>query len=179
MDTQHHLLYYISENLPWEFAATIYRRNLPWLFAVRIRRRNLPWKFAENLSWLFTVGFCICKQVHFYICKQILFIWKQTLFICEKNFICEVFFINTVPFCYCRGSDGPPYIIKFSKRNIVFTNSFLKTWGQNHRVPGTYVKNDYINVIKFMRIKWKHRSGREHRKRRMTEKERLIFQKSR
>ena len=74
------------------------RRNLPWLFAVRICRGNLPWVF------------CICKQNLFCVWEQILFIWKQTFFICEQNvFIVEIFFINSVPFCYCRSSYGPPY----------------------------------------------------------------------
>ena len=97
-DAPHHFLYCISENLPWEFAASICRENLPWLFTVKICRGYLP------------CVFCIRKQILFCICEQILFIGKQTFFICEQNFlICEVFFINSVSFYYCRGSYGPPY----------------------------------------------------------------------
>ena len=94
----------------WEFAVGICRGNLPWLFAARICRRNLPWEFAAGicrgyLPWVF----CIRKRILFCICEQILFIWKQTFFIYEQNFlICEIFFINSVFFCYCRGSYGPP-----------------------------------------------------------------------
>ena len=84
-------------NLPWEVSVAICRRNFPWLFAARICRRNLPWVF------------CIRKRILFCICEQILFIWKQTFFICEQNFlVCEIFFINSVSFYYCCGSDGPP-----------------------------------------------------------------------
>ena len=69
-----------------------------WQFAARICRGCLPWVFY------------IRKRITFCICEQILFIWKQTFFICEQNFlICEVFFINSVSFCYFRGSYGPPY----------------------------------------------------------------------
>ena len=71
-----------------------------------ICRRNLPWVF------------CICKQNLFCVCEQILFIWKQTFFTCEQNvFICEIFFINSVPFCYCGGSYGPPYMVMVKVRN--------------------------------------------------------------
>ena len=55
--TPHHLLLYIFENLPQEFAVRICRNNLPWLFAARICRRNLPAICSENLPWLFAVGF--------------------------------------------------------------------------------------------------------------------------
>ena len=111
-----------SENLPWLFAADICRSYLPWLFAVVMCSENLPWVFVAaicrgNSPPLFAMGicrdflpwdFCICKQIFFCICEQILFIWKQTFFRCERNFfICEIFFINDVPFCYCRGTYGP------------------------------------------------------------------------
>ena len=127
-DAPHHLLYSISENLPWlfaagicrgylprEFAAGICRGNLPWLFAARICRRNLPWVF------------CIRKRILFCICEQILFIWKQTVFIYEQNFlICEIFFINSVSFCYCRGSYGPPHYLVFLQilHNLLLKNGF-------------------------------------------------------
>ena len=86
----HDFLYCIFENLPWEFAVVICRRNLQWLFAVRICRAYLPWVFC--------------------IYKRILFIWRQTFFICVQKFlIWEIFFINSASSCYCRGSYGPPY----------------------------------------------------------------------
>ena len=97
-------------NLPWEFAVEICRGYLPWEFASEICRGNLPQKFAMRiccgyLPWVF----CIRKRVLFCTCEQILFMWKQTFFICQQNFlICETFFINSVSFCYCRGSYGPP-----------------------------------------------------------------------
>ena len=101
------------ENLPWLFTARICRRNLPWEFAARIYHDYLLREFAAgiyrgHLSWLFAV--CICKQILFCVCKQILFISKQTFFMCGQNFfICNIFFINSVSFCYCNVSYGPPY----------------------------------------------------------------------
>ena len=121
----HHLLYCIFENLPWLYAAGICRRNLPWLIAARICRGNLLQVFAvaifrENLPWIF----CIYKQILFCICEQILFIWRQTFFICVQNFlICEIFFINSASSCYCRDSYGPPYYWK----------ELLKAWSKQHR----------------------------------------------
>ena len=84
--------------LPREFAVGICHRNLPWLFAVRICHGYLPRVF------------CIYKRILFCICEQMLFIWRQTFFICVQNFlICEIFFINSAFSCYCRDSYGPPY----------------------------------------------------------------------
>ena len=109
----HHLLYCIFGNLLREFAARICRGYLPWEFAVGICRRNLPWLFAvriccDYLPWVF----CIRKPILFCIREQILFIWKQTFFTCEQNFlICEIFFIDSVSFCYCRGSYGSPSLV--------------------------------------------------------------------
>ena len=63
---------------------------------LRICRGYLPWVF------------CIYKRILFCICEQILFIWRQTFFICVQNFlICEIFFINSASSCYCRGSYEP------------------------------------------------------------------------
>ena len=65
-------------------------------FAVAICRRNLPWEFFARICRGF---FCIYKRILFCICEQILFIWKQTFFICEQNvLICEIFSINSVLF---------------------------------------------------------------------------------
>ena len=77
---------------------------------LRICRGYLPQEIALGICrGYMSLVFCIRKQIFFYICEQILFIWKQTFFICEQNFlICEIFFINSVSFCYCRGSYGPP-----------------------------------------------------------------------
>ena len=108
--TRHHLLYYIFENLPWEFAARNCCGYLPREFAMGICQRNLPWLFPVRIcrGYLPRV-FCTCKQILFRICEKILFIWEQTFFICEQNFfICEIFFINGVPSGYFRGSFGPP-----------------------------------------------------------------------
>ena len=45
----HYLLYYIFENLPWEFAARICRGYLPWKFAAGICRGYLPREFAAGI----------------------------------------------------------------------------------------------------------------------------------
>ena len=118
------------EYLPQLFGVAICRGNLPWLIAVSICRSFLPWEFAAaicrgNVPWLFAVkvyfdylprDFYTCKQILFCIWEQILFIWKQTFFRCEQNFfIREIFFINDIPFCYCRDSYGPPFKIKERK----------------------------------------------------------------
>ena len=107
----------------WEFAVSICRKNLPQEFAVGICRRNLPWEFAAGICCgyllpefgegicrsYFPWVFCIYKSILFCICEQILFIWRQTFFICVQNFlICQIFFINSSSSCYCRGSYGPP-----------------------------------------------------------------------
>ena len=93
----------------WEFAVGIWRGYLPQEFAVGICRRNLPWLFAVRICLGF---FCIYKRILFCICEQILFIWRQTFFICVQNLlICEIFFINSASSCYCRGSYGPPYLL--------------------------------------------------------------------
>ena len=83
----------------WEFPVGICGGYLPWGFAAGICRENLPWVF------------CIYMWILFCIYEQILFIWRQTFCICVQNFlICEIFFINSVSSCYCRGSYGPLYI---------------------------------------------------------------------
>ena len=65
---------------------------------LRICHGYLPWVF------------CIYKRILFCACEQMLFIWRQTFFICVQNFlICEIFFVNSASSCYCRGSYGPPY----------------------------------------------------------------------
>ena len=105
----------------WEFALEICRGNLSQEFAVGICCRNLPWLFATSICRGF---FCIYKRILFCICEQILFIWRQTFFICVQNFlICEIFFINSASSCYCRDSYGPPYYWK----------ELLKAWSKQHR----------------------------------------------
>ena len=94
------------------FAVGICHGYLQWIFAVGIFRSYLPWEFAVRICWGYLPWvFFICKQILFGMCKQILLIWKQTFFRCAQIFfICEMFFVNGVPFSYCRGSYGPPYI---------------------------------------------------------------------
>ena len=120
----------VATHLPWLFAVKICRSYLPWEFAVAICRGNLPWLFAVRIccGYLPWVS-CICNQILFGICKQILFISKQTFFRCEQIFfICEMFFVNGIPFCYCRGSYGPPYfctqIIRLQKFDCFIKLSF-------------------------------------------------------
>ena len=101
-----------------EFAARICRGYLPREFAAAICRGNLPWVFA----------ICICKKILLFICEQTLFIWEQSFFIYEQNFfICEIFFINSVSFCYCRGSYGPPYLKYLFSPELVDKKIFM-TW---------------------------------------------------
>ena len=93
--TLHNLLLFIIENLPQGFAARICRGYLPREFAVAICRGYFLFVFVSKPF------FCICEQM--------LFIWN--LFSCEQNFfICEIFFINSVPFCYCCDSYGPSQV---------------------------------------------------------------------
>ena len=56
-DAPHYLLYWIFENLPWEFAAGICRQNFPQKFAVAFCRENWP------------LVFCMCNRILFCICK--------------------------------------------------------------------------------------------------------------
>ena len=111
-DFSTHLLYCIFENFPWECTTRICLGYLPQKFAVGICRRNLPWLFSAKiclgcLPWVF----CILKRISFCMCEQILFKWKQIFLICEQNcLICEIFFINSISFYFCRGSYGPSHI---------------------------------------------------------------------
>ena len=95
--------------LPEEFATGICRGYLQREFAAGVCRGNLPREFAVPiLPWVL----CIYKRILFCIYEQILFIWRQTFFICVQNFlICEIFFINSVSSCYCHGSYGLPYLL--------------------------------------------------------------------
>ena len=99
---------YLRSYLPWELAVAICRGNLPWLFAVGICRGYLPWEFAVAICrWIFLY---VSKSFLVYVSKSCLYGWKQTFCRCEQIFfICEMFFFNGAPFCYCRGSYGPPY----------------------------------------------------------------------
>ena len=93
-DTPHHLRHYIFENFLREFEARIWRENLPQEFAVKTCHGYMP------------CVFCICEQILFCICGKIFFIWNQTFFF----FICEILFVKSVSFCYCRGSYEPPHL---------------------------------------------------------------------
>ena len=69
-------------------------------FAVGICRRNLPWVFCIYMRILFRI-----------MSKSCLYGSKPFVQPCVQNFlICEIFFINSVSSCYCRGSYGPLYI---------------------------------------------------------------------
>ena len=115
-------------NLPWLSAVAICRGNLPWLFAVGICRGYLPWLSVVGichgyLPWEFAVGsFCVCQQT-FFLCEQIFFLCKKTFYIWKQNifFIYESFFVNSVSFCYCLGSYGPPYFRLFKKMSYIFS----------------------------------------------------------
>ena len=50
------------------------------------------------------------------VCRGIFVYVSKSFFRCEQNFfICEIFFINDIPFCICRDSYGPPFKIKERK----------------------------------------------------------------
>ena len=94
----------IIHNIFWITYSRICRRNLLWLFAARICCRNLPWKFISAICH----GFFVCSSKSFLACvsKSCLYGSKRFLHVSK---ICEIFFMNSVSFCYCRGSHGPPY----------------------------------------------------------------------
>ena len=96
-------------NLPRKFATGICRGYLQREFAAGVCRGYLPREFAVPiLPWVL----CIYKRILFCIYEQILFMWRQTFFICVQTFlICEIFFINSVSSCYCHGSYGLPYLL--------------------------------------------------------------------
>ena len=95
------------------------RKNWSCLFVGRVYRYNLPWEFGAimcraYLPWVF----CICQKI-VSICNLISYIWKQNLF------ICEITFINSVYFCFFRGSYGP-----LCKTVLLLRTCF---WYKNHR----------------------------------------------
>ena len=121
--------------LLWEFAAAICRRNLPQLFAVAFCRGNLPQPYAVafchgNLPWEFAAAICrgylpwvcfvyvkkpfFCVSEFFFFVNKPFLIESKSFSYKSKTFIYENFFFNSVSFCYCRGSYGPPYFLSFS-----------------------------------------------------------------
>ena len=97
-----------------EFAARICRGYLPREFAAGICRGYLPFVFVS-------------KSFSVYVSKSCLYESKP-FFLCEQNFfICEIFFINSVSFCYCRGSYGPPYLKYLFSPELVDKKIFM-TW---------------------------------------------------
>ena len=87
------------------------------IFALGICRSYLSWEFAaavcwENLPWLFAMGWlCICEQNFFCESKSFFIVNKPFLYDSKTFFVYGNFFINSVSFCYCRGSNGPLYIL--------------------------------------------------------------------
>ena len=84
--------------------ACICNGYLPCLFAAAICRGNLPWLFAVGL---FKPFFCVNK-LFFFANESFLIEIKPFLYVSKSFFIYENFPINSVSYCYCRGSYGPP-----------------------------------------------------------------------
>ena len=108
------------ENLPWLFAARICRRDLPQEFAARICRGYFSREFAAgicrgNLLQESAVAIChgylpfvFAKRSFFvYVSKSCLYESKPFLYVCKTCEICEIFFVNSVSFCYYRCSYRP------------------------------------------------------------------------
>ena len=91
-------------NLPREFAMVICHENLSWKFSARIFRRNLPWLFAVRICRGFLSFVFVTKSFFVYVSKCCLDESKPFLYVRETFFICEIFFISSVSFCYCRGA---------------------------------------------------------------------------
>ena len=105
-DTPHHHLLYIFENLPQEVALWICCKNLPWLFATRIYRGYC----RENMPQELVVA--ICRGFFAFVSKSFsVYVSTSCFYESKPFFICKIFFINSVSFCYCRGSYGPPCYI--------------------------------------------------------------------
>ena len=95
--TPHHLLHYIFQNLPWSFAAIIFRGYLPREFAAGICSGNLPQEFAagicrENLPWIFLF---VSKSFFVYVSKSFLYGSKPFLYV-SKTFLFVRFSLLTV-----------------------------------------------------------------------------------
>ena len=81
--------------------------HLTWKFDVEICRENLPQEFAEAISRGF---FVFVSKASFVSESRSCSYESKPFFVCEQIFfICEIFFINIVSFCYCSDSYGPPY----------------------------------------------------------------------
>ena len=65
----------------------------------------LPWVCFVYISKPF---FCVGKSF-FFVSKCFLFETKPFLYVSKTFFIYENVFINSVSFCYCRGSYGPSW----------------------------------------------------------------------
>ena len=116
--TPHHLLLYIFENLPQEFAVQICRANLPQQFAVAICRENMPQEFAGYLLREFAVAICrgifvfVSKFFLVYVTKSCFYESKPFSYV-SKTFLLLRFSLSAVFFCCCccSGSYGPPHIL--------------------------------------------------------------------
>ena len=100
-----------------EFAVRIFRKNLPWLFEAGTCHGNLSQEFAvvichENLPQDFAVAI-FCVDLPFAFVSESSFLYVNKSCYMKGNLFCmwaKLFFINSVSFCYCRGSYGPPYL---------------------------------------------------------------------
>ena len=50
----------------------------------------------------------ICRGIFVYVSKSFLVYVSKSCLYEQIFFICEMFFANGAPFCYCCGSYGPP-----------------------------------------------------------------------
>ena len=90
--------------LPWKCAVAICRGNLPQRLAVGICCSYLPWVCFVYVNKPF---FCVSKSF-FFVSKPFLIESKPSLYVSKTFFTYENLFINSVSFCYCRGSYGSP-----------------------------------------------------------------------
>ena len=98
---------------------TICRGFLPWELSVAICHENLPW-----------VCFVYASKPFFCVGISFLFESKPFLYVNKIFFIYKNFFFNSVSFCFCRDSYGPPYkkenIFRKGIRNSDLTKSLEK-----------------------------------------------------
>ena len=108
---------YFGRNFPQLFAVRICRSCFPLLFVVAIYRGNqqhLP-TVAICLGHFPWVSFVYVCKPFFYAIKSFFFVNNSFLikskpfqYMSKTVFIYVNFFINSVSFCYCRGSYRPP-----------------------------------------------------------------------
>ena len=143
---------YFRGFLPWKFAAAICHGNLPQLFAVAICCGNLLQLFAVAICRGYLPWVCfLYVNKPFFLCASIFFLCKRTFFKLKANlfnmraklfYVYENFFFNSVSFCFCRGSYGPPYYLSY------FTDNFQKTY--NFRQKCRFFENCRRNTTASM-----------------------------